>query len=76
MLGKRSSAAIGLSWTGQGAFYRELMERYPDVKVILTVLDPGTDPVSLALAGEPASDEMRLLVKRKMSAAGRAMNSL
>ena len=28
------------------------MERYPDVKVILTVLDPGTDPVSWALTGE------------------------
>jgi hypothetical protein len=37
---------------------------------------PGTDPVSWALAGSLASDEMRLPVKRKMSAAGRAMNSL
>ena len=64
-----------LSWTGQGAFYRELMERYPDDEVILTVRDPRTDPASWVHAGS-ASDEMRLPVRRKMSAAWRAMNSL
>jgi hypothetical protein len=75
VIGKRSSAATELSWTGQGASYRELMERYPDVEVMLTVHDPGTDPVSWVDAGS-ASDEKRLPVKRKMSAAWRAMNSL
>jgi hypothetical protein len=77
LIGKRSSVATGLSWTGQRAFYRELMERYPGVKVILTVRDPGTDPASwVHPAGLPASDEMRLPVERKMPGAWRAMNRL
>jgi DNA-binding IclR family transcriptional regulator len=52
------------------------MERYPDVEVILTVRDPGTEPVSWAHADSPASDKMRLPVERKMPAAWRAMNRL